>query len=91
LVALTHTGGVVAVLSLPAPGVRRVFFGTKGPVDGLAERLNANLSGITADGRAPEQVSVATPEGRRAIRTLAGVVTIAGVVHGLTALLMIWR
>jgi hypothetical protein len=82
LLVVTTTGKWIPVSGLPAPGVRRVFEGARGPVDLLAERLNRELVG-GHDDTTHQQISIATEEGRRDIRLLAALASIGTVATGL--------
>jgi Bacterial PH domain len=82
LVVIPTTGKWIPVTALPAPGVRRVFSGARGPVDNLAERLNDALDS-DHNNATRRQISIATEEGRRDIRTLAAMTTIGTLAIGI--------
>jgi hypothetical protein len=87
LLVVTTAGKWIPVSGLPAPGVRRVFEGVRGPVDALAERLNSQLVG-GHDDATRQQVSIMTEEGRRDIRLLVILTSIGTVATGLARIFL---
>jgi Bacterial PH domain len=85
LLVVPVEGEPVAVPALPSVNLVRVVWGTAGPVDALAARLNEHLSDLRGGAPVPELL-IATPDGRSDLRYATAGVALLAVLAGLARL-----